>query len=58
MHMQNLVKFHQFVPKLLSGNNPNLDLVKVKAYAKFDQTPSIHSQDIEWKLNFVNNQEL
>ena len=32
-------------------NNPNLDLVKVNAYAKFDQIPSICSQDIELKWN-------
>ena len=30
-------------------NNPNLDLFKVKAYAKFDQNPWICSQDIELK---------
>ena len=70
--MQNLIKFHQFVHKILSRNeiftitnghncvvnlqkltynNPNLDLVKVNAYAKFDQIPSICSQDIERKQN-------
>ena len=75
MHMQNLVLFHQFVLKILRGNeilmiikshnsvadiqtltrnNPKLDLVKVNACAKFDQIPSICSQDIEQKLN--NNQ--
>ena len=36
-------------------NNPNPDLVKVNAYAKFDQIPSIPSQGIEWKQNFDNN---
>ena len=77
MHMQNLIKFCQFVYKILSGNeiltiikghnsienvqklmgnNPNLDLVKVNAYAKFDQIPSIRSQDIEQKRNFDDNQ--
>ena len=77
MYMQNLVYFHRFVVKILSGNkiltiikgpnsvvnlqkltcnNPNLDLVRVNAYAKFDQNPSIRSQDIEWKQNFDNNQ--
>ena len=28
-------------------NNPNLDLVKVNVYAKFDQIPSIRSEVIE-----------
>ena len=36
-------------------NNPNLDLDKLNAYAKFDQIPSIRSQDIERKRNFDNN---
>ena len=74
--MQNLIKFNQFIHKILSGNeiltrtkgtnhvvnlgklrcnNPNLDLVKVIAYAKFDQIPLIHSQDNEWKRNFDDN---
>ena len=39
----------------LTRNGPNLGLVKVIAYAKFDQIPLILSQDIEWKLNFDNN---
>ena len=67
--MQNLIKFYQFIHKILSRNkiltitkaitlanfkklrcnNPNLDLVLVNAYAKFDQIPPIHSQDIEQK---------
>ena len=38
------------------GNNPNLDLIKVKAYAKFDQNPSFRSQDIERKGYSENNQ--
>ena len=37
------------------GNNPNLDLVKVKAYAKFDHNPSIRSQDIVRKGYSDNN---
>ena len=37
-------------------NNPNLDLVKVNAYAKFDRIPSVCSQDIVRKRNFDNNQ--
>ena len=31
-------------------NNLNLDLVKVNAYAKFDQVPSVCSQDTEQKV--------
>ena len=47
-----VVNFHK-----LLWNNSNLDLVKINAYAKFDQIPSIHSQDTEQKQNFNNNQE-
>ena len=36
--------------------NPNLALVKVNAYTKFDQSPSIGSQDIERKQNSDVNQ--
>ena len=66
MHiMQNLIKFHQFVHKILSGNkiltitkghncfvchNPKLDLVKINAYAKTG------SQYTELKQNSDNNQ--
>ena len=39
----------------LTCNNPNLDLVNINAYAKFGRTPSIRSQDIEWKWNSDNN---
>ena len=72
--MQNLIKFHGFVHKILSGNeiltitkdhncvaylqklthnNSNLDLVNVKAYAKYGLIPSIRFQDIErnWSQN-------
>ena len=35
----------------LTRYSPNLDLVYINAYAKFDQIPSICSQDIEWKRN-------
>ena len=75
--MQNLIKFHRFLHKILSRNkvltitkghncvvnlrklmrnNPNLHLVKVNAYAKSDQNPSICSQAFEQKQNFDNNQ--
>ena len=74
MQLQNLIKFQQFVHKILSRNkistntkghncvvnlqkltrnNPNVDLVMVYAYAKFDQMPSIGSHDIEWKRNLT-----
>ena len=36
--------------------NPNHELVKVNAYANFDQIPSMRSKDIERKRNFDNNQ--
>ena len=72
MHMQNLIKFHRLVHKILSGNqilmitkgnncvvnlkkwtrkNPNFDLGKVNAFAKFDWIPFTGSQDIELKWN-------
>ena len=40
----------------IDSNNPTLDLVKVNAYAKVYQMPSIRSQEIEQKQNFDNNQ--
>ena len=40
----------------LTLNSTNLDLVKVNAYAKFNQIPSIRSQDIELTRNSDNNQ--
>ena len=40
----------------LTCNNPNLDLVRVNAYAKFNQIPSICSQDIERNQNSDNSQ--
>ena len=53
-------KGHNSVVNLrkLRRNNPNVKLVKVNAYAKFDQIPSIHSEDtrINRKRTFVNNQ--
>ena len=36
-------------------NNPNLDLVNISTLAKFEQTPLIHSQDIERKRNSDKN---
>ena len=51
-------KGHNSVVNLqkLTCNNPNVDLIKVNAYVKFDQISSIRSQDIEWKRNFDDNQ--
>ena len=37
-------------------NYPNLHLVNINAYTKFDQNPQINSQDIEHKQNFDVNQ--
>ena len=72
MHLQNFIKIHKLVHKLLSinkiltsikgrncveneqkilFNHPNLHLVNINAYTKFDQNPQIHSQDIEHKQN-------
>ena len=40
----------------MTGNNPNLDLVKINAYTKFDEIMSICSKDIEQKRNSDINQ--
>ena len=40
------------------GNNPNLALVNINAYAKLGQNPSIRSQNIEQKQNSDLNQGL
>ena len=51
-HKQNVVKFRQFIPKILRGtefptsindhniNSPNLDVVNINAYAKLGQIRS------------------
>ena len=53
-----ITKGHNSVVNLwkLTCNNPTLDLVKVNAYAKVYQMPSIRSQEIEQKQNFDDNQ--
>ena len=77
MHLQNFIKIHQLVHKILSineisasikGHNsveneqkilfnyPNLRLVNIKAYTKFEQNPQINSQDIEHTQNSDINQ--
>ena len=40
----------------MTGNNPNLVLVHIKAYTKFGQIPSICSENIEQKHNSDINQ--
>ena len=72
MHLQNFIKVHQLVDKILSineistsikghssvenernilFNHPNLHLVNINAYTKFDRNSQINSQDIEHKQN-------
>ena len=53
-----VTKGHNCVVHLqkLTCNKPNLDLVNVSAYAKFDLIPSICSQDIELSRNADDNQ--
>ena len=41
--------------KIIS-NNLKVELVKMNAYIKFGEIPSIGSQDIEWKRNLGVNQ--
>ena len=50
-----ITKSHKSVVNLqqLTCNNLNLDLGKVKAYAKFDQIPSIRSQDMSGNDNDI-----
>ena len=70
MHLQNFIKLHKLVHKILSiyeistsikGHNsvknerkilfnyPNLHLVNINAYTKFDRNPKINLQDIKNK---------
>ena len=72
MHLQNFIKIHQLVHKILSineiltsnkglnpvgneqkilFNHPNIYLVNINAYTKFDRNPQSNSQDIEHKQN-------
>ena len=71
MRLQNFIKIHQLVHKVLSINEisnqsraitvenerkilfnyPNLHLVNITAYTKFDRNPQLNSQDIEHKQN-------
>ena len=77
MHLQNFIKIHQSIHKILSMNeistlikghnsveneqkivfnHPNLHLVSINAYTKFDWNSEINSQDINHKQNSDNNQ--
>ena len=77
MHLQNFIKIHQLVHKILSineistsikghnsveneqkvlFNHPNLHLVNINAYTKFDRNPQISSRDIVHKQNSDINQ--
>ena len=72
MHLQNFIKIHQLLHKILSinkistsikahnwveneqkvlFNHPNLHLVNINAYTKFDRNPQINSQYIMHKQN-------
>ena len=72
MLLQNFIKIHQLVHKILSinkisasikghnsveneqkilFNHPNLQLVNINAYTKFERNPQINSQGIEHKQN-------
>ena len=52
------IKGHSSVTNLrkMTGNNPNLDLVKINTYTKFNQNLSISSKDVELKRNNDINQ--
>ena len=77
MHLQNFIKIHKLVHKILSMNkiltsikghnsveneqkilfnHPNLHLVNINAYTKFDRNPQINLQDIEHKQNSIVDQ--
>ena len=70
MHLQNFIKIHQLVHKILSineiatsikgynsvENDPNPHLVNINAYTKFDGNPQVNSQDIEHQQNSDVNQ--
>ena len=49
---------HFMAPNLrkMTANNPNIYLVSINSYKKFDQNLSICSQDIEGKRNYGVNQ--
>ena len=72
MHLQNVIKIHQFVLKILSinkistsikghnsvenerkiwFNHPNIYLININVYTKFDRNPQVNSQDIKHKQN-------
>ena len=47
------IKGHNYVEneQKLLFNYPNLHLVNINAYTKFDRNPQVNSQDIEHKQN-------
>ena len=53
----NMDHIYQCINRILSKsihylfNHPNLHLVNINAYTKFDRNPQINSQDIEHKQN-------
>ena len=49
----NICKGHNSVEndRKILFNHPNLHLVTINAYTKFDRNPQIYSQDIEHKQN-------
>ena len=48
-----LLKGHNAINlRKMTGNNPNIDLVSINAYTKFDEIVSIGSQDIGRKRNY------
>ena len=52
------IKDHNFVEneQKILFNHPNLHLVNINAYTKFDKNPQINSQDIEHKQHSDVNQ--
>ena len=57
--IQTIIKGHNsdidITLQKLKGNNPNLELVRINAFAKLDQIPLICSKVIEQKGNLDNN---
>ena len=60
MHLQNVIKIHQLVHKILSINeistsikgHNSVEIIQIyiyNAYTEFDRNPQINSQDIEHK---------
>ena len=58
MKFQHQSRYHNSVEneRKILFNHPNLHLVNINAYTKFDRNPQINSQDIEHKQNSDINQ--